>query len=299
MSRERFIKMSLHMNLFFLRIVKEHVYFIETNLSDVNTNLIQRAHVLRMSFADLLLETVMLANEVIDGNSKDIVTPYTLDVEEITSNLTGVEIDASITKLEYELIEDPNFIYDKGMELKVESLNFRIINLLEEAIEYKKNLSNEVLNCQVYISLYPELLEHTVEEEELYLGHLYSLNKKEMPTQMPHMEPKKMMDFWNHIMKEHAQFIDGMLDPSEEDFKKQAREFICIYERLLNNYRRSSTRQLSNNSLKATKAIKNYKETATKGLIDCSIKSIIPPLLADHVLREAYHYLRMLENINK
>ena len=38
-----------------------------------------------------------------------------------------------------------------------------------------------------------------------------------------------------------------------------------------------------------------FKKLATKGLIDCNIRSIINPLLADHVLREANHYLLILE----
>ena len=32
------------------------------------------------------------------------------------------------------------------------------------------------------------------------------------------------------------------------------------------------------------------------GINDCKIKSLILPLLADHVLREANHYLRILKN---
>ncbi|HEX9059455.1 MAG TPA: DUF2935 domain-containing protein, partial [Clostridia bacterium] len=32
----------------------------------------------------------------------------------------------------------------------------------------------------------------------------------------------------------------------------------------------------------------------TKGLINCSIKAIAYPLLGDHVLREANHYIRIL-----
>ena len=33
-----------------------------------------------------------------------------------------------------------------------------------------------------------------------------------------------------------------------------------------------------------------------EGIETCKIKSIILPLLADHVLREANHYLRLLED---
>ncbi len=40
---------------------------------------------------------------------------------------------------------------------------------------------------------------------------------------------------------------------------------------------------------------REFKEAGTNGIIRCEISSIILPLLADHVLREANHYLRILQ----
>jgi hypothetical protein len=48
-------------------------------------------------------------------------------------------------------------------------------------------------------------------------------------------------------------------------------------------------------SLRATRNIRDFKATGTEGLLECKIKSIILPLLADHTLREANHYLRLLK----
>jgi hypothetical protein len=48
-------------------------------------------------------------------------------------------------------------------------------------------------------------------------------------------------------------------------------------------------------SYKATVAISKFKEQGTEGLLQCKIKSIIIPLLGDHTLREANHYLRLLK----
>ncbi|NLB53147.1 MAG: DUF2935 domain-containing protein, partial [Syntrophomonadaceae bacterium] len=36
------------------------------------------------------------------------------------------------------------------------------------------------------------------------------------------------------------------------------------------------------------------KNTANELILDCQIRSIIIPLLADHVLREANHFFRLL-----
>ena len=52
-------------------------------------------------------------------------------------------------------------------------------------------------------------------------------------------------------------------------------------------------------SKKATKKFKDFKVQGTEGLINCNIKSIIVPLLGDHVLREANHYLLLLSKYEK
>ena len=54
---------------------------------------------------------------------------------------------------------------------------------------------------------------------------------------------------------------------------------------------------ITNITLQETLKYRDFKETGTKGLDSCGIRSIILPLLADHVLREANHYVRILNNI--
>ena len=38
-----------------------------------------------------------------------------------------------------------------------------------------------------------------------------------------------------------------------------------------------------------------FKAAGTEGILNCKIASLILPLLADHVLREANHYIRLLQ----
>lgn len=45
-----------------------------------------------------------------------------------------------------------------------------------------------------------------------------------------------------------------------------------------------------------TQKFRDFKRAGVEGIETCKIKSIILPLLADHVLREANHYLRLLED---
>ena len=102
-------------------------------------------------------------------------------------------------------------------------------------------------------------------------------------------------------MMEHAWFIRGLLDPSEPELIETANQFSKDYARLLEEACRKErcanamTESLSESTLKETIKYRDFKATGTKGILECKISSIILPLLADHVLREANHYLRMLE----
>lgn len=49
-------------------------------------------------------------------------------------------------------------------------------------------------------------------------------------------------------------------------------------------------------SLDETVKFREFKAAGAKGIQNCEIRSVILPLLADHVLREANHYIRLLSN---
>ena len=101
--------------------------------------------------------------------------------------------------------------------------------------------------------------------------------------------------FWNQIMMEHALFIRGLLDPSEEQLIDTADEFANDYKELLETARRQDCRAMAQTSLAKTIEYRDFKSAGADGILNCKISSIILPLLADHVLREANHYIRLLE----
>lgn len=107
-----------------------------------------------------------------------------------------------------------------------------------------------------------------------------------------------MEEFWNQIMMEHALFIRGLLDPSEEQLIETADQFAKDYQQLLETARArdcQAANGLTQMSLTETLKYREFKAAGTKGILECKIASIILPLLADHVLREANHFIRILE----
>ena len=98
---------------------------------------------------------------------------------------------------------------------------------------------------------------------------------------------------------EHALFIRGLLDPSETELIVTADKFELEYKELLERARQQDCRAangLAKASLNETLKYREFKAAGTEGILDCKIASIILPLLADHVLREANHYIRLLES---
>lgn len=278
--------------------MKEHMFFIETSLTPVEAEKIEDADILKRSMEELLAESVILAqgavsNEVLQ--SGEIVTDYTLQAEKITSELTGASIDTNITKAELRLVNNPDFNYSEWLEEKICDLTCRTLNLLEEIIAFKKNIYNLVIECKIASTMYPHMIEHIIREAELYEEILKALKHKELPENTLCQE----LNFWNEIMEEHAEFINGMLDPTERKLKATAEDFTRIFHRLVKDCIRCHKKDIVCRSLRATEEISEFKEAATEGLLECEIESIIPPLLADHVYREANHYLRLLESLVK
>ncbi|MDD6066972.1 MAG: DUF2935 domain-containing protein, partial [Firmicutes bacterium] len=103
-------------------------------------------------------------------------------------------------------------------------------------------------------------------------------------------------------MMEHAAFIRGLLDPTECELMETADNFAGDYCRLLEEARKQDCRtmdELTRKTLETTEQYRDFKAAGARGITGCSIRSIILPLLADHVLREANHYLRILKEDGK
>jgi len=276
LSRQEFIKISIEINLFFQRIMKEHLFFIQTNLQPVNHAYITEADMLKKGFEQLLAETLYYARGVVSENalrSNEIVTPYTLRAEETTSMLTGASIDTGITRSEYKLIGAPNCYYTEWLENVVYGLNSRTCFLLEKVIVFKRKVLALASKCKIFIDLYPEMLEHITYEAEYYMEMIKALQTRTLPKKTLCEE----LNFWNHVMGDHAGFIDGMLDPTEKSLKEVARNTAEVFEKLVEDCIKTSEEQIIKMSLESTEKIRDFKRTATEEILNCRIKTIIPP----------------------
>lgn len=286
---------SLELHLFFGRIMKEHALFLMAGFTPVNQAFTQAAERFKEQFEDLLFHAVALGDGVVSGeaiDSGEFFTPYTLLAERQTQFFTGIPIDSELTAREALLRGGTREERERAIVPQVRRLNQRALTLLEGFISLKEQILAQVLRCRMFTMNYPLLLEHIIREAKLYRSYVSRL---ETAGQLTAEDQRTVEQFWNQIMMEHAQFIRGLLDPSESELVETADSFARDYARLLEESRAAQDRTMDDGALAETKKFRDFKAAGTQGIESCKIRSIILPLLADHVLREANHYLRLLE----
>lgn len=296
-----YVRQSLELHLFFARIMKEHSFFLQLGFTPRDINFTQRANEFRMEFDELLRDVVLLSDGVVSREalkSGEVITPFTLDAEKLSEFYTGVDIPTDITRAEAKLEGGHKNKIDRSLVDKVSRINNRAIKLLPELIMFKARILDNMLQCKMFTVNYPLLIDHIMREARLYLDMVRTLQRQGFIN--IRRDALNQEAFWNRIMAEHSKFIRGLLDPTEEVLFNVANDFGKEFDKLTEEALEAIDynipfEKVTKESLKATKAIRDFKAQATEGLLDCNIRSIIIPLLGDHTLREANHYLRLLK----
>ena len=293
-DRENFVISSLELNLFFARIMKEHALFLKAGFTPVDSEFAGKAEFYKQQFERILRRAIELGNGIIGRevqSSGELVTEFTDMAEKQTQRFTGIVIDREITKMEQQLRYGRPFRAERELCRRVEELNRDALRLVNGLIELKELSLKRVLNCRMFTMNYPLLLEHIIREAKLYRTFLCSAEQGGADTQTM----RETEAFLNRIMMEHALFIRGLLDPTEEELIKVSDGFAKNFEALLDRSRERNDAAIREDSLAAAKKIRDFKAAGAEGIENCKIRSVILPLLADHVLREANHYIRLLE----
>jgi hypothetical protein len=106
MEYANYIHRSLDLNLFFLRIMKEHSFFLQIGFMPKNEAYSREAAQLSKRFEELLGHATHLSSEHISRQaieSGEFVTQYTLDAERATQEYTGIPFNFRITQEEMNL----------------------------------------------------------------------------------------------------------------------------------------------------------------------------------------------------
>lgn len=301
-NHREYVVDSLELHLFFARIMKEHALFLKVGFLPPNQSLAREGERFLRQFEWLLSRTINLSNHIVRSRvlkSGEIVTEFTDRAERQTQRLTGTFINRKLTARELGLVGwncCDTLVVSQNLVNLVRQLNRNGLSLVNRLIDYKMRLLRGVNSCGLFTSNYPLLIEHILREARLYRAKLLRL-EGQRDDSVDDLRDSEF--FWDRIMMEHALFIRGLLDPSEEKLIDTADDFAGDYRRLLDASAAANDRVIrSGQSLALTEKFRDFKRAGVEGIEGCKIRSIILPLLADHVLREANHYIRLLEDKN-
>lgn len=180
--------------------------------------------------------------------------------------------------------------------------------LVKEFYIFKRKLLHKMLECKLGGWNFPLLLDHMSREAE-YFRRLLDKGKNNKVTVNGGSKAEENT-FWLRIMADHAKFISHLLDPSEGNLIATANGFSAEFDSLFLQGRDFSSmlhcypevaafKRFIQDSRAATVRLRDFKRAAEEMIVECRLVGVIPALLADHVRREADHFLIMLTMMEK
>ncbi|GGG03928.1 hypothetical protein GCM10010912_55900 [Paenibacillus albidus] len=254
-----FVTRSLDEIRFWSRIMKEHSLFLRLGFRAEDTQLIEEAKRFQSIFED------------IERRSYE----FNIDADPYTIKVFNTEVQNAATNI----------------------------------WAFKRMVLGLILQCKLPGQTnFPLLVDHVSREANYFRNRLGELNAG-----MLEPLPDAIIDenvFFLKIMADHAQFIGHLLDPSERKLVEQARGFSDDFDKLVFqavdlSYMRPQSQtvpllsQFVDENRVSVQSLRDFKKTARDLIEECRIKSIIHPLLADHVFREAERFLYILDMFDK
>jgi hypothetical protein len=169
---------------------------------------------------------------------------------------------------------------------------------------FKRKVLGLIVTCRIGGFNFPLLVDHTSREAAYFMNRLEQLNTGTLDP-LPDAIINENV-FFLRIMADHAKFIGHLLDPSERKLVEQAQEFSHDFDQLLfqaidlesmspQTQTVPALDQFIDQNRISVRQLRDFKKTARDLIEACRIKSLIPPLLADHTFREASRFLEILD----
>jgi len=210
----------------------------------------------------------------------------------------------------FEAIESRAHTFDAGTDPRViRRFNAEVHAAASHIWAFKRKVLGLILQCRLPgQNNFPLLVDHVSREANYFRNRLEQLNAGQLDA-LPDAIINENV-FFLRIMADHAKFISHLLDPSERKLVEMAREFSDEFDKLLFQARdldsmrpQSQTapilHQFLDQNRVSVKSLRDFKKTARELIEACRIKSIIHPLLADHVFREAERFLYIIDMFDR
>ncbi|KOP82695.1 DUF2935 domain-containing protein [Cytobacillus solani] len=206
----------------------------------------------------------------------------------------------------FEQIEQRSYSFTNQTDPEqIKRFNSEVQQAATGIFAFKRKILGLILTCKLPgANNFPLLVDHTSREANYFRKRLIELNEGKLKPLADAIIKENV--FFLRIMADHAKFIGHLLDPSERKLVDMARNFSNDFDTLVFQARdldsmrpQSQTVPLLDQFLDENRvsvvSLRDFKKTARDLIEECKIKSIIHPLLADHVFREAERFLEIID----
>ena len=180
--------------------------------------------------------------------------------------------------------------------------------LVKEFYAFKRKLLHMMLECKLGGWNFPLFLDHMAREAEYFMRLLDKIKCGKAPVNGGTKALESV--FWLRIMADHAKFISHLLDPSERNLIDTANAFSEEFDNLFMQGRDFASmlhcypevaafKRFMQDVRAATVRLRDFKRAAEEMIEECRLVGLIPAMLADHVRREADHFLMMITMMEK
>ncbi|MPL58575.1 hypothetical protein SDC9_04109 [bioreactor metagenome] len=194
-------------------------------------------------------------------------------------------------------------------EKKFKELVSDAYDVVCEFHRFKRHLLRLKLTCKLAGSIFPIQYDHLAREAE-YVMRLFDKMRTGRPGLKAAAKTQET-SFWVRIMGEHAALMSHLIDPSERSLVATARDFSEDFDALLlqsndfasmlshNENDVPSFRRFLQDVHTSTRQLRDFKRAVQEMIAQCKLVGLIPEMLADHVRREAEHFLMILAMMEK
>jgi len=180
---------------------------------------------------------------------------------------------------------------------------------VRDFLRYKRELLRLALTCSLGGWNFPLFLDHVVREAE-YVLRLFAGIQPGVPAFRDMYKTQETV-FWIRLMEDHTDFIGHLLDPSERGLIGTVEDYSSEFDRLYLQGRdfvsmlrsRPGTApafaRFVQDSRVATLRLRDFKKALHKMIVECKVLSVIPAMLAEHIRKEADHFLMVLALVER
>ncbi|XEQ95112.1 hypothetical protein SCACP_40150 [Sporomusa carbonis] len=243
-------------------------------------------------------EEVKFWLHIMEEHALFIKTGLPADKKDLIEEATSFEREFKALRVRAE----KNLSEKKFVELVTDTMGS-----LKEFIRYKRLLLELSFTNKLGSALPPLFFDHLIREAEYFMAILTKLRAGKKLAVVKALEA----DFWLRIMAEHTKFIGSRIDPSErslidvdrgyevefDNLYMQGRDYVSFFEH--QPMELPAFGRFLQDSRAATVRLRDFKQAVYDMIIKNRMLSTVPAVMADHVRREADHFLLVLAMMEK